>query len=80
MPIFIGTVLVVGAITYLLSLRIRWIGPRRRVLAQCIGLWLVAALAVIVTGDRTLGSVPAAIFLLGPALVGLCAWGAASAR
>lgn len=72
--------LVVLVAAFLLSMRIRWIGPRRQVMIRCVGIWVIATMAVVITGDRTLGSVPVPMWLIGPGLVGVCAWAASSAH
>lgn len=62
------------------SLRIRWFSQPQRFGWACVGIWALAALAVVFAGDRTLGAVPPALYLFGPGLVAACAWVAGAAR
>lgn len=78
-PFFVLT-LVVLVLAFALSLRLRWVGPRRNVMMRCVAVWILAAVGVVIAGDRLLGSVPAMLFVVGPSIVGLSAWAASSAR
>jgi hypothetical protein len=79
LPFFIVTIVVL-AVAFAVSLRLRWVGPRRTVMLRCIAIWAVAAIGVVLAGNWMIGSVPGLLFVLGPSLVGLSAWAASSAR